>query len=121
MNLLLWLGVGLLGAVGVLVRFIVDSAVGSRVASDFPCGTLAVNGSGALILGFLAAVALPHNAYLLAGTATIGAYTTFSTWMLETHRLGEEGEAGLLLANILVSAVIGLVAVFLGREIGGLL
>lgn len=121
MSALLWLGVGLLGAVGALARFIVDSAVGSRVASDFPFGTLAVNGSGALILGFLSGLALSESAYLLAGTATVGSYTTFSTWMLETHRLGEEGETGLLFANVLVSTAIGLAAVFLGRAIGGLL
>lgn len=121
MSLMLWCCVGLLGAIGSLARFLLDSAVGSRVASDFPYGTLAVNGSGALILGLLSGLTLPDNAYLLGGTAAIGAYTTFSTWMLETHRLGEDGETVLLFANIAVSAVIGLAAAFLGRAIGGLL
>ena len=49
-----------------------------------------VNLSGALLLGFLAGLALSPHVALLAGTAFVGSYTTFSTWMLETQRLGEE-------------------------------
>ncbi len=66
---------------------LVSSATGAR----FPLGTLVVNISGALVLGLLVGLALSANAYLLAGTAVIGSYTTFSTWMLESHRLAEDG------------------------------
>jgi fluoride exporter len=118
---LLWCGVAMLGAAGALARFLLDTVVASRAGGDFPFGTLAVNGSGALVLGLLAGIALEGDAYLLAGTATVGAYTTFSTWMLETHRLGEEGEPALLFANIVISAGVGLGAALLGRIIGGLL
>jgi len=120
-GVLLWCGVAVLGALGALSRFLLDSAVASRIGGDFPFGTLAVNGSGALVLGLLVGLALEGDAYLLAGTATVGAYTTFSTWMLETHRLGEEGEPALLFANIVISAGIGLGAAVLGRAIGGAL
>jgi len=120
-GVLLWCGVAVLGALGALARFLLDSAVASRIGGDFPFGTLAVNGSGALVLGLLVGLALEGDAYLLAGTATVGAYTTFSTWMLETHRLGEEGEPALLFANIVISAGIGLGAAVLGRAIGGAL
>ena len=44
----------------------------------------------ALLLGLLSGLALSPHLALLAGTAFVGSYTTFSTWMLETHRLGEE-------------------------------
>jgi fluoride exporter len=46
-----------------------------------------VNLTGAAILGVLTGLALPPTAVLLAGTAAVGSYTTFSTWMLEAHRL----------------------------------
>ncbi len=118
---LLWCGVAALGALGALVRFLVDSAVASRAGGDFPLGTLTVNASGAFVLGLLVGIALEGDALLLAGAGAVGAYSTFSTWMLETHRLGEEGEPTLLLANILVSATVGLAAAALGRAIGGVL
>jgi fluoride exporter len=121
MTALLWCGVAVLGAAGALARFLLDSSIASRAGSDFPLGTLAVNGSGAFVLGLLVGIALEGDAYLLAGTATVGGYTTFSTWMLETHRLGEEGEPALLFGNIAISATVGLAAAALGRAIGGAL
>ena len=51
----------------------------------------------------------------LAGTALLGAYTTFCTWMFESHRLAEDGEARRSLANLPVSLVLGLAAPPLGR------
>ncbi len=118
---LLWTGVAAFGALGALARFGLDSAVASRAGSDFPFGTLAVNASGAFVLGLLVGVALEGDAFLLAGTGAVGAYSTFSTWMLETHRLGEEGEPVLLFANLVISASVGLAAAVLGRAIGGAL
>lgn len=56
---------------------------------------------------------------LPAGTATLGAYTTFSTWMFETQRLTEDGEARAALANVGVSLAAGLGAAAAGRAIGG--
>ncbi|EUA33812.1 crcB-like family protein [Mycobacterium xenopi 3993] len=78
-----------------------------RAARSFPFGTLTVNISGAALLGLLGKLALSHQAALLADTAFIGSYTTFSTWMLETQRLGEERQLWSALANILVSAALG--------------
>jgi CrcB protein len=52
---------------------------------------------------------------LLAGTAFVGAYTTFSTWMLETQRLGEERRMWAASANIVVSVVLGVAAAVLGQ------
>jgi CrcB protein len=57
----------------------------------------------------------------LLGTAFVGAYTTFSTWMLETQRLGEERQIRPAVANIVVSLVAGVAAAWLGQWIGGLL
>ncbi|WP_156748499.1 fluoride efflux transporter CrcB [Mycobacterium sp. 1465703.0] len=112
-----WVGVVLIGGVGSVLRFVVDRAVARRVSRPFPFGTLVVNISGAAVLGFLAGLALNKEAALLAGTAFVGAYTTFSTWMLETQRLGEERRLSAALANIVVSVMLGEAAAFIGQLI----
>ncbi|AKN17762.1 fluoride efflux transporter CrcB [Mycobacterium haemophilum] len=110
-----WAGVMLIGGIGSVLRFLVDRAVARRVARSFPFGTLTVNVSGAALLGFLGGLALSKDAALLAGTAFVGAYTTFSTWMLETQRLGEERQTRSAVANIVVSVVLGIAAALLGQ------
>jgi CrcB protein len=113
-----WTGVALIGGVGSVARFLVDRTVTRKVARPFPFGTLVVNISGAALLGFLGGLALSKDAALLAGTAFVGAYTTFSTWMLETQRLGEERRARAALANVIVSVVLGIAAAYLGLLLG---
>jgi CrcB protein len=121
MTVLVVAGVGLLGGVGAIGRFLLDGAVASRVGSAFPFGTLAVNLTGALALGVLHGAGVGGDAVRLFGTGLIGAYTTFSTWTLESHRLGEDGRLRLGLANLLVSLALGLVCVWLGDRLGGAL
>jgi CrcB protein len=116
--MIVWVGVALLGGAGACARFLLDGAITARA---FPLGTLAVNLSGALALGALAGAGVGGDAYLLAGTATLGAYTTFSTWMFETQRATEDGRPRVALANIAVSVVLGLAVAALGRTIGGAL
>jgi fluoride exporter len=116
-RVLVWAGVALLGGVGALLRFAVDGAIAERARSELPWGTLAVNVSGSLVLGLLAGLTLHGDALLLAGTAALGSYTTFSTWMLETHRLGEDGSLALGLLNVVLSLVVGVGAAALGRAI----
>jgi len=114
---LVWGAVALIGGVGSVLRFLIDRAVARRVARPFPFGTLAVNVSGAALLGFLGGLTLGKGAALLAGTAFVGAYTTFSTWMLETQRLGEERQVRAAVANVIVSVVLGLAAALLGQQL----
>ncbi|OIN82227.1 fluoride efflux transporter CrcB [Mycobacterium malmoense] len=114
---LVWVGVVLIGGIGSVLRFLVDRVVARRAAQLFPFGTLVVNVSGAALLGFLGGLTLSKEAALLTGTAFVGAYTTFSTWMLETQRLGEERQMLWALANIAVSVVLGLAAALLGQWI----
>jgi fluoride exporter len=117
-SVLLWTGVVLIGGAGSVLRFYVDGLVSSVSGRNFPYGTLVVNLSGAVILGLLAGLALTGDAYLLAGTAAVGSYTTFSTWMLETQRLTEERQHRQAALNIVVSLVLGVAAAELGRLIG---
>lgn len=119
MTVALWGGVLVAGGVGAVLRFLVDRAVARRVARAFPAGTLAVNISGAALLGLLSGLALTQATLLLAGTALIGSYTTFSTWMLETHRLGEERQIWPAISNLVVSVALGLGAALLGQWVAG--
>src|SRR5207248_2868847 len=81
-----------------------------RASRVLPYGTLVVNVSGALVLGFLTGLALDERIALLAGTALVGSYTTFSTWMFETQRLAEDRQVSGLVGNIVVSLVAGIAA-----------
>jgi CrcB protein len=116
-----WLGVGLLGGVGALGRFLLDATVSVRGPGRFPLGTLAVNASGALLLGLLVGLGVGGRGMLLAGVATLGSYTTFSTWMLESHRLGEDGELRLAAANLAGSLLAGMAAGAAGWALGAAL
>ena len=117
--MILWVGVLLAGGAGALLRFLVDGAVARRAARSFPFGTLTVNISGATILGLLGGLALSRHTTLLADTAFVGSYTTFSTWMLETQRLGEERQVRYAVANLVASIVLGIAAALLGQWIAG--
>jgi CrcB protein len=119
MSVLVWFGVAVLGGVGALARFRLDGLVQLRTAGEFPLGTLAVNIVGSFCLGLLTGAGVSGDGMLLAGTATLGSFTTFSTWMLETERLAEDGEDRLALANVGVSLVGGIAAAVVGWVVGG--
>lgn len=113
--------IAVVGGLGAMARFLLDGAVSSRLGRAFPFGTLAVNLTGAFALGALYGAAVGGDALRLAGVGFLGAYTTFSTWALEAHRLGEDGRTRLGLANLLVSLALGLGCAWLGRELGAAL
>jgi CrcB protein len=117
MSLAVTIGVGLLGGLGAVLRFLLDGAVSRRLGGAFPFGTLAVNLSGAVALGVAAGAALGDDAYDVWGAGLIGGYTTFSTWMLESHRLAAERRGGLAAVNMVGSVVLGVLAVWIGRQL----
>ncbi len=107
------------GGLGAVLRFLVDGAIARRAAKSFPYGTFAVNISGAALLGLLGSLALSRHTALVADTAFVGSYTTFSTWMLETQRLSEERQTRRAAANIVASVVLGIAAALGGQWIAG--
>jgi CrcB protein len=114
----LWCAVAGVGGAGAVARFLLDGSIGGRIGRPFPFGTLVINLSGAFVLGLLTGLDLAPDALLIAGTATIGSYTTFSTWMLESQRLAEDGDARGAAVNLLFSLVVGVAMAALGRMIG---
>jgi CrcB protein len=115
------IGAALLGGLGAVLRFLLDAAVSTRSRSPFPSGTLAVNLSGAFMLGVLSGAGVSGRVFSLLALGLLGGFTTFSTWMFETQRLAEDGRLRLAVSNIAVSLTCGLLALVVGRLIGGLL
>jgi fluoride exporter len=111
------------GAAGAVLRYLADGWVAQAWAGPFPLGTFVVNVTGSLVLGILFAMTVERD-LLPAGVrgplmiGFLGAFTTFSTLMLESWRLIEDGAIGLGLANLVGSAALGVGAVVLGLTIG---
>ena len=118
---LVWLGVAVVGGLAALARFRLDGAVARRVRGDFPWGTFAVNVPAAFAAGVVAGAGLDGNGRILLAVGALGSFSTFSTWVLETQRLGEEGRAGLAGLNVAAGVVAGLAAVGAGWALGALL
>jgi CrcB protein len=116
-----WIAVGLLGGLAAAARFAIDAEIAARANSEFPLGILAVNLSGALALGLVAGAALHGEALVIVAGGGIGSFTTFSTWILDSHRLDQAGLTGLAWLNTGLSLAAGLAAVALGHWLGGVL
>ena len=111
------------GAAGAVSRYAVDDSLTRLFGGAFPVGTLVVNLSGSFLLGILFALVierstLPSDIRAPVMIGFIGAYTTFSTWMLESARLMEDGAWLLAAANLGGSVLLGLLAVFTGLAVG---
>lgn len=118
---ILLIGVG--GFCGAIARYAVDDWITAAARAAFPWGTLVINVTGSLVLGMLFALTaergpLPEELRLPFGVGFLGAYTTFSTFALESLRLAESGSWSLAIANVTGSVMLGLAAVLLGVAIG---
>jgi CrcB protein len=120
MSVLAWVGLAGAGGIGAVLRFELDAVVQRRAAGEFPFGTLVVNTVGAFVLGVLRGAGVGGDGLFVAGTGALGSFTTFSTWMLETQRLGEDGDQRVGAANLVVPAAAGLAAAVAGWALGSL-
>ncbi len=121
MSLPVWIGVAVCGGLGAVARYVIGAGLSGRTDSPFPVGTFVVNLSGAFALGLLSGLAVSDDLSKLLGLGALGAYTTFSTWMLETNRLAEERRGRLDALYLVASVLLGLLAVWAGRELGAAL
>ncbi len=109
MSLLAWIGVGLAGGIGAVLRVVLTEAAGGPVL-----GTAAVNVVGAALLGLLVGTGAGGDLLFVLGVGGLGAFTTFSTWMAEAHE-----RRSLLILAVPLAAALGAAA--LGRLVGTLL
>lgn len=114
----IWIGVALLDGFGAIARFTLDGLASQSFGRSLPLGTFVINITGSFLLGLVTGSVLSADASVLLGPATLGSYTTFSTWRLETHRLGEDGQVGPGVGNVVISVVLGVGAAAVGRVIG---
>ena len=115
--------IGAGGFLGSIARYWVGNYIGSRLGMRFPYGTVIVNISGSFLIGLIVTL-IAHRAHWSANWSYlipigfIGAYTTFSTFELETLRSFQAGEVLLAFLNVIVSVVVGFAAVWLGMLTG---
>jgi len=118
------LAVALGSAIGGVTRLLLGAAVQQRFGPGFPAGTLLINISGSLLLGFLMrfAMATPAISPEMRGfltTGLCGGYTTFSTFTFETMALFNDGEVGRASAYVAASVALSLLGVYLGAAAAG--
>jgi len=96
------------GAVGAYCRYVVSGAIQVRSRSGFPYGTLTANLSGALLIGLVAGASDLESTLSLAAIGFLGGFTTYSTWMIETIRLGMPQLRLRAVVNLMATLIIGI-------------
>ena len=119
------LAVMVAGALGAACRYGLDGMVSSRVSGQMPWGTLAVNVSGCLVIGFLSTFlterfAIDPSLRIGLTVGFVGSYTTFSTLLLESTNLAQDGSIAVAAFDIGLSLVLRFVAVIAGAALGRL-
>jgi CrcB protein len=113
------LGLVVGGALGTLARYLVNLASQALFSGAFPVGTLLVNVVGCYLMGLLTGMkpvaGLSPALHLALGTGFLGAFTTFSTFALDTHTLSAAGAFGRATGYVLANLVLGYLALVVGR------
>lgn len=113
------------GSLGALARYFLQGWILDRTGPSV-IALFVINTSGAFALGLVLTLATERNLIspdirLLLTTGFLGAYTTFSSWMFESVQLIQRDEIMRAAGNVIGSAVVGLIAVYLGIVVGRLL
>ncbi len=117
--LMQYLAVGAVGSLGAMLRLLVGSVCGSLFGPEFPVGTLVINLSGCVLLGWFMTLIgdrliVSDTVRLAVAVGFVGSYTTFSTFAFESNQLLADGATLKAGFNLLGSLVLGLLAVRLG-------
>ena len=115
----LWIAFG--SALGGVARYWLSGVVARRIGEAFPVGTLIVNITGSFVIGFVATLTDPGGRLWMSVTArqfimvgVLGGYTTFSSFSLQTLNLVRDGEWLYASANVALSVMLCLLAVWFG-------
>jgi CrcB protein len=119
----LWIAAG--AALGGVLRYWLSGLFARMVGETFPWGTVFVNVSGSLLIGFIAELTGPEGRLLMSSVqrqvlmiGVLGGYTTFSSWSLQTLSLVRDGEWLYAAGNIVLSVSLCLAGVWLGSIAG---
>lgn len=117
MRIYLWVAAG--SAAGGVLRYALGALIQRHAASVFPVGTLAINLTGSLLLGFilryaLATPAVTPEVRALLATGFCGGYTTFSTFSYEAAALIEDGDLQRAAWYVALSVTLSLAGTFIG-------
>ena len=121
----MWVAIG--GALGTTARYWLSGVVARSVGETFPWGTLVINVTGSFVIGFFGALTGPDGRLFVGSTARqfvmigmCGGYTTFSSFSLQTLNLMNEGEWSRAAANIGLSVLLCMIAVWVGVVLANL-
>jgi fluoride exporter len=122
----IWVALG--GAIGTAARYWLSGVVAQSIGETFPWGTLIINVTGSFVIGFFAALTGPDGRLFVGSNARqfvmigmCGGYTTFSSFSLQTLNLANSGEWFRAVANVGLSVMLCLIAVWAGVVLAGLL
>ncbi|PID85457.1 MAG: fluoride efflux transporter CrcB [Chloroflexi bacterium] len=119
------MAIGVGGAIGAILRFVISGITYNVLGQNFPWGTFVVNMVGCFLIGLLAQLfeesAISPNLRVLILVGGLGAFTTFSTYALENVNLLRNGEWGAALIDVVLSTVLGLIFVILGMTLANYL
>jgi CrcB protein len=114
--------IGLAGAMGALMRYILGRFVAERISSSLPLGTMLINVSGAFLIGLIFVIASRHlissSVQAVLATGFLGGYTTFSTMSWEGVQLMRGGSPWTSVLYLGGTVTLGLLAVILGFGLG---
>lgn len=113
---ILYIGVG--GFLGAICRYITVLYLKKRIPGNFPNGTLIVNLTGSFLLGVLLGINGKESVTLFFGTGFMGAFTTFSTFKLETIQLLESKEKSSAFVYAFLTYFLGITLAYLGFVLG---
>lgn len=108
------------GFFGAITRFAISNWFKKRNKTSFPIATFLINITGAFLLGYIIGSGVTSGWQLLLGTGFMGAFTTFSTFKLESIQLFNRKNFGILFLYLSATYIIGILFAFLGMKLGGL-
>ncbi|WP_242143937.1 MULTISPECIES: fluoride efflux transporter CrcB [unclassified Bacillus cereus group] len=108
------------GFFGAITRFYISNWFKKRNKTSFPLATFLINITGAFLLGFIVGKGIDKSWQLLLGTGFMGAFTTFSTFKLESIQLFTNKKCGTGFLYIGATYIIGIILACIGIKIGSL-
>ncbi|TXR62789.1 fluoride efflux transporter CrcB [Bacillus sp. AY18-3] len=108
------------GFFGAITRFAISNWFKKRKKTSFPIATFLINITGAFLLGYIIGNGVSTSWQLLLGTGFMGAFTTFSTFKLDSIQLFNRKNFGILFLYLSATYIIGILFAFLGMQLGGI-